>query len=289
MSAYVAPVPEMSPKAAQAIVALLQSRAGITIPADRTDLLRNRLIRRLRALRLDDFDSYLRLLEGPSAEAEAPLLVEALTTHTTSFFREGRQYQWLGATGLPELAAKGVGVERDLILWSAACSTGAEIWSAAMMIEEYGRRSFRPLSYRGTGTDISRAILAKAEAAVYTEAEIDGVPQELRRTYLMKSRPGREGSDGRPVYRIVPEMRARVAFLQANLVALDTAPRIFADVAFLRNVLIYFDRETQGRIVRGVVSRLRPGGFLFTGHAEALPELPDGLVTVASSIYRKDV
>jgi chemotaxis protein methyltransferase CheR len=147
--------------------------------------------------------------------------------------------------GLPELVARGAGVERELVLWSAACSTGAEIWSAAMVVEEYGRRLFRPLAYRGVGTDISRAILAKAEAAVYSEAEIAGVPEELRRAHLLKSRAGREGPDGRPAYRIAPEMRARIAFIQANLIALDKAPRIVADVAFLRNVLIYFGRPTR--------------------------------------------
>ncbi len=288
MNPHVQIVPEMSQETAAVIVALLQRRAGISIPQQKTDLLRNRLGRRLFELRLVDFDDYAEHLGGPNGAAEAVKMVEALTTHTTSFFREDKQYKWLASAGLPEMVERGLGVTQELLVWSAACSTGAELYSAAMVIEEFGRARCKPLLYRATGTDISRPILAKATSAVYTESEIAGVPEDLRRTYILKSRNGRTGADGRPLYRIAPETRARASFLQANLIALDQAPRIAADIVFLRNVLIYFNRTEQNRIVRSVVARLRDGGYLLTGHAEALPDVPPGLRAVMSSVYQKD-
>lgn len=282
-------IPEMSPQTARTIVGMLRDRAGIAIPHDKTDLLRNRLGRRLRDLGLEDFDSYGRLLASPAGAIEAVRMVEALTTHTTSFFREGRQYEWLAAVGLPDLVANRVGLERDLTLWSAACSTGAEIYSAAIVIAEFSRRRALSLRWRGLGTDISRQILARAETGVFTEVEIAGIPEALRPTSLLRGRAGGPQSrDGTPLYRIVPELRTRISFAQANLMALDDGPTIAADLVFLRNVLIYFERADQDRIVSGVVRRLRPGGYLLTGHAEALPAPPPGMIAIESSIYRKD-
>src|SRR5690606_10778404 len=136
--------------------------------------------------------------------------------------------------GLPSLVEDGAGIDRKLTVWSAACSLGSEMWTAAMVLEQFSQARKGGLMWEVMGTDVSRQILRQAAAAVFTEDQIAGIPDDLRRSYLLRSR-------GEPrLYRIVPELRSRARLAWANLVDLDRKLQITADVAFLRNVLIYF-------------------------------------------------
>lgn len=267
-------------------MALARESAQLNVDPGKVDFLRLRLSRRLRALDLADFDAYEAMLRADPAGPERACLVEALTTHTTSFFREKHQYDWLAGDGLDLLGRDGRGFDQPLTVWSAACSTGAELWSAAMVLADRASRPGGLRRFRLFGTDISRPILRKAASATYTEEEIAGVPGGLVARFLMRSKAG-HGPDGKRFYRIAPELRTQASFAVANLTDPAGLPPIAADVVFLRNVLIYFEPAVQVQVVDAVAARIRPGGFLLTGHAEAIPPRPK-LVPVGPSIYRRE-
>jgi chemotaxis protein methyltransferase CheR len=284
-AASVAAERAITPAQCRFFVGLARATARLNLDPAKTDFLQLRLSRRLRALGLSDFDAYEALLRDEPDGAEALCLVEALTTHTTSFFRESAQFDWLAGRGLDALTQAGAGFERPLILWSAACSTGAELWSAGMVLADAAARPGGLRRFKLFGTDVSRPILRKAASATYDEDEIAGVSADRRVRHLLRSRaPAR---DGRRFYRIAPELRERASFAVANLADEASLPPLAADVVFLRNVLIYFDAPTQAAIVQSVSRRIRQGGCLLTGHAEALTAQP-GLRAIGPSIYRKE-
>lgn len=284
---YVATGPKLSDSHARILVETARKVAGVAIAADKLSFLELRVGRRLRELGCPDFESYIALLQGPQGAAEAKCVAEALTTHTTSFFREKAHYDWLAREGLPALAnrrtdtGQKAGPGQKLVVWSAACSLGSEMWSAAMLLDRFAAGRADGLSWEVVGTDVSRRILRRAATAVFTQEEIAGIPEDFRRRYLMRAR------GPKAVYRIVPELRAHARLAWANLIDLDPRLRLSADVVFLRNVLIYFTPPDQERAVNSVVAHMKPGGYLMTGHSESLPTPPRMLRQIAASIYQK--
>ena len=273
--------PKLTAAQARTLIATAKRITGVAVSEDKIPFLELRVGRRLRELNCRDFESYIDMLRGSEGEVEARYLAEALTTHTTSFFREKLHYDWLTNEGLSALLENGAGRDHKLTVWSAACSLGSEMWTAAIVLDQFARNLPGGMSWDVVGTDVSRQILRRASAAIFTEDQISGLPDALRRVYLMHSR-------GAPrIYRVVPELRSRARLCWANLVDLDPRLSITADVVFLRNVLIYFQPEDQLRAVAGVVSRLRTGGYLMTGHSESLSDLPGNLRQIAASIYQK--
>lgn len=264
---------------------LAQKVSRIRIDPSREDFLRFRLSRRLRALDLKDFAAYEALLRSESKGRELRNFIEAITTHTTSFFRESHQYEWLQNSGLQQICKKGVGIDRPLVVWSAACSTGAELWSAAFILQDTVEtaRGFR--RYQLFGTDISKAILKKAESATYLGDEIKGVSTEHLSKYFLKSKSAID-AQGSYLFRIVPEIRKNATFGYTNLTERTALPDIGADIVFLRNILIYFNAAMQQQAIDNVVSKMRTGGALLTGHSETIPSHPK-LRSVGPSIYLK--
>jgi chemotaxis protein methyltransferase CheR len=275
----------LRPEDAALLCRIARDRGGLALSPEKRQLLEQRLSRRMRVTGHASYTHYIADLVRPGNDAELQAVIEALTTHTTGFFREPSQFDWLRKTGLPARIADGAGTERPLVLWSAACSTGAELWTAAMVTDRIARASFRPLRWRVIGSDLSARILKRASRAIYTEDEITGLPEDYRSDYLLRSRR-RQGSGH--IYRIVPDLRRTARLYRANLV--EAAPVLDAgvDAALLRNVLIYFDAPGRAAAVRNVMSRLLPGGYLLTGHTESLNPVPQGLSQIAPSIYRKD-
>ena len=269
--------PVISPGDVADLAALARDLVGITLTDRKAEFLMARLGRRLAANGLSDYVAYRRLVRDSRAEQVA--FAEALTTHTTSFFRERAQYDWLQSTGFPELHA--ANPRRDLVVWSAASSTGQEGYTALMSAQLARDAGLWNLGVRLIGSDVSRPVVRLAAQAVYTTEQIAGIPADLRRRFLLSSRK----RDGR--HRIVPDLRERASWRLGNLSTGEGLDGIAADVAFLRNVLIYFDEEVRARVVDNVYRRLRPGGYLLTGHTEAAHARRDGLEVVRPSIYRK--
>jgi chemotaxis protein methyltransferase CheR len=274
----------LRPDQAVIVSRIAREKGGLAIAADRVALLQQRLSRRLVATGHADFDGYITQLLRPGAEAELQNMIEALTTHTTAFFREASQFDWLRETGLPQLVEAGARRDQPLTFWSAACSTGAEMWTAAMVLDQFLLSEGGRLRWQVLGSDISGRILARASRAIFDEGEISGLPEEFRQRYLLRSRR-KHGTAH--VYRISPELRRHARLFQANLVEAPPPIDPPADVVMMRNVLIYFDAEGREAAVRNAMSRMRRGGFLMTGHTESLHPVPAGLVQVGSSIYVK--
>lgn len=275
--------PSIGPRDIDRLAAISDREAGISLGQDKVEFLINRLGRRISALGFNGFTPYCDLLEQPGSNAERRAFIEAITTHTTSFFREKLQYDWMLQSGFRELWNIGAGHSRHMAIWSAACSTGQELYSALIASQHARARNFPGMRFRGIGTDLSRRVVQKAETAVYVEEEIAGIPREMRPSCLLTSKSG----DGR--YRIVPELRRLTEWRTANLTAIGTLAGIEADIIMLRNVLIYFDEETQNRVIANVLSCLRPGGYLLTGHSETAHPRTHGLDVIRPTIYRKPI
>lgn len=271
----------ISPEDVARLGAIAYRESGIRIDATKADFLVARLGGRLAALGCATFSDYIRHLEGGGRGDEIRWFVESLTTHTTEFFRERTQYDWLSADGLPALWSAGTGRTRELVVWSAACSTGQELYSAAMILEDLSQRAMRGLRWRGIGTDISNGVLEPAALAVYRADEIGSIPPAYRVQSLLHGR-----RDPRLV-RIKPDIRCRTEWRRANLCSAGDLEGIRCDVVFLRNVLIYFDAGMRQRILRNVIARLQPAGYLLTGHSEPIDASAYGLTSIRPSVYRK--
>ena len=267
------------------LMSLIQSECGIVVAANKYPMIETRLRRRVRALglvSLADYCEYLRSAEGKLLES--PHLVDAVTTHKTDFFREPTHFDFLVGSAVPELAREyGSGTARPLLAWSSACSTGEEPYTLAMALSQYSaadeRRRFR---FSIQATDVSTGVLETARAAIYPETAVAPIPESLRRLYLLRSK-----ERGRALVRIHPEIRAAVSFRQLNLMDSDYGFREPLDAVFCRNVMIYFDRPTQERILRKIVATLRPGGYLFMGHAESLAGFELPLRQVVPTVHRR--
>jgi len=270
-----------------ALAALIQERSGIHLVPSKKGLLEGRIRRRLIALGLSSFSAYCARVLGPqAAEDEIARMIDAVTTNKTDFFREPAHFPFLTDVALPGLlAASGAssplqGAAPAITLWSAACSSGEEVYTLAMVLAEALRAGQR-FRYTILGTDICREVLDTAKRAIYPETCVAPVPLALRERYLLRSKSREEG-----LVRIAPALRAHTQFSQVNLLSLAGGPRQ-ADIIFCRNVLIYFDRATQHRVLSGLCRALPPGGYLFLGHSDSVTGFDLPLEPQIPSVYRK--
>lgn len=265
------------------IARLVEGEAGIKLPPGKRLMVEGRLRKRLRSLALPDFATYCAMLFRPGGlENELTYLINAVTTNKTDFFREPEHFDFLAETMVPGLIA--ARRERDPLIkvWSAASSTGAEAYTLAMVLDDLMnvRRDFR---YAILGTDISTAVLAQGQRAVYPAEMIAPVPPEMQQRYVMHARkPG-----PRREVRIVPELRQRVRFAHLNLMDESYPFDRDVDVILLRNVLIYFEKPDQEAVVNRLIGHLRPGGYLVLGHSESMIGTNLAIRQVAPAVFQK--
>ncbi len=261
----------------------VERETGIRLPEHKRGMVQVRVAKRVRALGLEHYSDYVRyVFSDRSGHAERVRLVDAITTNKTDFFREDQHFKYLAETAFPALLARepGLGKERPLVAWCAACSTGQEPYSLAMLLKSLEAIHGR-IDFTVHATDICCDALAAAERAVYSEELVRPVPEHMKRAYLLRSR-----DRSRRQVRIAPEVRSHVVFDRANLLS-DPQPVLGeADIVFCRNVLIYFNRETQGKVLRRILRAMRPGGYLFVGHSEGLLGFDLPIDRVATSVYR---
>jgi chemotaxis protein methyltransferase CheR len=257
-----------------ALAMLVKHHTGIILGEQKRNLIYSRLARRLRALKLESFAEYCDLLETAEGESEIGEMVNAITTNLTSFFRERHHFDFLGDEILkPLLKQPG---PRRLRIWSAGCSSGEETYSIAMVL-----RAAIPAGAEWDakilGTDIDTDMLARAKAGDYERERAASIPERYRR-YIG------DGGDGAAT--MAPELRALISFKPLNL--LDPWPmRGPFDAIFCRNVVIYFDKETQRGLFDRFAELLAPAGWLFIGHSETLFKVSDRFRLVGRTIYRK--
>ena len=257
----------------------IHEHAGIRLPMGKQTMLEGRLRRRLRATGAPSLDSYCQyVFAGRNLEEEGPYLINAVTTNKTDFFREPKHFDYLCDTLLPDLAAQGA---RNLHIWSAACSTGAEPYTLAMLLDDFISRH-RGMAYDILATDLDTEVIETARRGIYHSDMIAPVPADLRRKYVMFARHPQRNE-----VRIVPKLRAAVSFARMNLMDSRYPVGAEMDIIFCRNVLIYFDRPTQERVVARLADCLAPGGHLFLGHSETITGFDLPLVQVANTIFRR--
>jgi chemotaxis protein methyltransferase CheR len=231
---------------------LVREHTGIALSDAKRQLVYGRLARRLRALRLDDFSSYIELLEaGESGELEQ--FTNAVTTNLTSFFREAHHF--------PVLAEHVRKAREPVTIWCSAASTGEEPYSIAItLIEALGDKAN---AARVISTDIDTAVLAKAQAGVFTAEQVKALSPERLRRFFNKG----TGSNAGKV-RIRPEVAQLVKFSRLNLLDPSWSVKEPVDAIFCRNVMIYFDKPTQKKVLDRFAPLLKTNGLLFAGHSE---------------------
>jgi len=258
---------------------LLYEKSGILLTPVKKTLLEGRIRKRLVSLGFSNAHEYCEyLLSKQGQHEELESFINVLTTNKTDFMREYGHFQYLLEHGIPQLLKE----RKHLRFWSAACSRGAEPYTLAMVLQEYLRLNPNcGMTYQILATDISTKVLQEAILAIYAEEEIHPVPVEWRSRYLLRGRSHRKEQ-----VRIVPEIRAMVEFVHLNL--LDSFPwNNLIDVVFCRNVTIYFDRETQNRLVRKFLNSMYPDGLLIMGHSESLDMQVNPIRLCAPSIYQR--
>jgi chemotaxis protein methyltransferase CheR len=250
------------------VASLVRRRAGIVLTEDKSYLLETRLgpvLTRFGLASLGVLGEKLRALPGEVLERA---VVEALTTHESSFFRDGRPFDHLRGV-LPRLAG-GKGVAERVRIWSAACSTGQEAYSVAMLAAEVlGPAAAQRVEI--LATDISGDVVARAREGCFTQFEVQrGLPIRALMAHFAQ-----EGTH----WRVRPELRAMIRFEERNLLA-DCAPLGRFDVVFCRNVLIYFDAPTKTRVLEMLARQLQPEGVIYLGAAETVIGLTERLAPI---------
>jgi chemotaxis protein methyltransferase CheR len=253
---------------------LLHAHCGIALGAHKITMVQSRLNRRLRLLGLQTYEEYLRQLEDPESP-EWPEFINALTTNLTSFFREGHHF-----TRLPELLGPAVATARRVRIWSAGCSTGEEPYTLAMtLLRAFGAT----VPIQILATDLDTAVLNTAAAGIYPMTRIEDLDLEWKRLGFLKGKGTLQDK-----VRIRPELRQLITFQQLNLRdatwPLGNEP---FQAIFCRNVMIYFDKPTQRKLLKRYHDCLEPGGLLFVGHSEALLDNSLGFQSLGQTIYRR--
>ena len=276
--------PELTPRLFNAFSDYITDTLGIKMPSSKRTMLQSRLQKRLRQLQLDSFEKYYSFVfSSEGREQELHHLLDAVTTNKTDFFREPRHYDVLRKIVLPELLQnRRIGIRRPVKIWSAGCSTGAEPYTLAIVLSEFGEQ-VEGFGFSILATDISTKVLQVGFNAVYEEREANPIPMAIKKKYLLRSK-----DRSKPRIRIVPELRRLVEFRRLNLMDRDYSMANSMDVVFCRNVIIYFDRPTQNNVLSRLCRCLKPYGYLFMGHSETLNGFDLPLTQVASTVYRKN-
>lgn len=260
---------------------LIYQEAGICLNDEKKTMLELRIKRRLRALEMETPTEYCDYLLGEGGKrGELIHFLDVVTTNKTDFFRERRHFEFLARTALPEIQERWM-AGREIVVWSAGCSSGEEPYTLAMVMAEFAE-THSGFRYRVFGSDLSTEVLAKAERGVYSGEAAEAIPAELRQRYLLRGRDSHAET-----VRVVPELRRRVQFRRLNFMDSEYGITDRMDAIFCRNVIIYFDRATQEQILRKIVRHLAPGGYVFVGHSETLHGMDLPLEPIAPAIYRR--
>lgn len=249
------------------------------MPESKVTMLEGRLRRRVRALGLRSIEAYCEhIFTAAELGEEATHLINAVTTNKTDFFREAKHFDYLRDTLLPSLVANGA---RTIRCWSAACSTGAEPYTLAMTIADFADRAGGP-DFEILATDLDTDVLETARLGIYSAELVDPVPAPMRQKYVLVSR-----DRARKEVRIVPALRRKIGFGRLNL--MDDRYPVGApmDLIFCRNVLIYFDKPTQHKVVSRLCENLAVGGHLLLGHSESIAGFDLPLKQVANTIFKR--
>ncbi len=249
---------------------LIHRRAGIALGEQKRQMVYSRLSRRLRELDMSDFSDYLELLETSRDGDEWQSFINSLTTNLTSFFREAHHF--------PLLASHARKCKQPFTVWCAAASTGEEPYSIAItLIEALGERAS---AARVVATDIDTSVLTKASAGVFTTEQVSRLSAERLKRFFNRGTGANAGK-----VRIRPEVAAMVKFSRLNLLDPSWSVKEPVDAIFCRNVMIYFDKPTQNKVLGRFAPLLKPEGLLFAGHSENASLVNPIFKSVGQTVY----
>ncbi|WP_373888758.1 CheR family methyltransferase [Massilia sp. ZL223] len=257
--------------------ALIYQRAGISLADSKQEMVYSRLARRLRATGIQSFGRYLDDLEAGRMASEWESFTNALTTNLTSFFREAHHFPLLAE----HLLALHKRERRTLTVWCSAASTGEEPYSIAMTACEAFNTLTPPVQI--VATDIDTNVLATGANAVYPMERVDKLDTARLKRFFLKGKGGHEG-----MARVRPELRNLVSFKQLNLLADGWPVEGPFDAIFCRNVMIYFDKDTQRKILSRFVPLMKRDALLFAGHSENFLYVSDSLRLRGKTVYELD-
>lgn len=257
----------------------IAEHAGIALADSKQQMVYSRLVRRLRAKNIPDFDAYLKLLQSDDG-SELINFINALTTNLTSFFRENHHFEFLTESALPWLEVQNRN-SRKIKIWSAGCSTGEESYSIAMTVMEYFKDK-PEWDVEISASDLDSNVVQTAQNGIYAADRVKGIPKSRLKRWFLKGKGASEG-----MVRIKPELQRILNFRQLNL--LHTWPwKDGFDIIFCRNVVIYFNKDTQRVLFGRFHENMKDKGHLFIGHSESLNKVSDRFKLIGKTIYQRE-
>lgn len=252
---------------------------GIKLPPSKLSMLESRLNKKVKSLGLNNYKQFLDyIFSDEGKQADLLHVVDLITTNKTDFFREPEHFRFLTTVFLPQWQATAGG--RVLNIWSAGCSTGEEPYTLIMVLEEFKKRN-PTFSYNIFASDVSIRVIQSAHQGIYGADKMAAVPMEMRRQYFLRSKLQPD------LYRMKPEYRRKISYRRINLMddSYNVTPSDF-HIIFCRNVLIYFDKPTQERLIRKFGSHLHPDGLLFLGHSESIMGMSVPFKQLKPTVYQ---
>lgn len=270
---------QLAPHEFEEFQRLIYRVSGIQVPETKVTLLSNRIRRRAKAVGAESFGAYLKLLQSPAGRGEWDGFLSAVTTNETNFFRTESHFEWLQTEfvkDMTERCRQGSHSKR-IAIWSAACSSGEEPYTIAMCLAEE-RNKLADWSIAIDATDISEDMLSRARAGLYDDRAAVHIPEKLRKRYLQKEPDG-------VTWKVKDSLRQSVSLFRHNLI--EPNPRKDYDCIFLRNVMIYFSRESKQIVINHLVNSLADGGYLVIGPSEGVFDMLTMLQKRSTFVYQK--
>jgi chemotaxis protein methyltransferase CheR len=270
-------MPEMTEAEYHKLAQLIYSVSGISLKESKQTLLTSRLAGVLAQSGRKTFTEYYNSLIADTSGASVAALVDRITTNHTYFMREPAHFDFFRDTVLPYLKSKVT--DRDLRVWSAACSTGEEPYTLAMILDEFLDTEKSRWDCRVLATDLSEKVLKDASQGVYAPERIEPLPALWKQRYLTRHPDGN--------YEIADRIKKEVIYRRFNLIEPVYPFRKKFHVIFCRNVMIYFDADTRASIINKLYDMTEPGGYLFIGHSEAIDRSKSKYKYVLPAVYRR--
>lgn len=264
----------------QRLSSYIMSQFGIKLPPNKKTLLQCRLQKRLKTLQHSSFKEYVDyVFSSKGQQEEVWNMIDAVSTNKTDFFREPQHFEFLLDQGIEEYLQQ-TGKNR-LSVWSAGCSSGEEPYTLSMVLKE-ASQSGRFFDFNIVATDISESVLQHAVVGIYKEEKTHTIPADYKKKYLLRGKNNYEDK-----VRINSELRKKIEFRKYNLLSTDYAALGRFDFIFCRNVMIYFERDVQQRLLKQFCKILNPGGYLFVGHSESITGFTLPLKHIRPTIFKK--
>ncbi len=267
----------ITPEEFQRFRTLIYDESGISLSDQKQSLLASRLSKRLRDLDLGTFSEYYTKVMEDQTREEFTRLLDLISTNKTDFFREPKHFDFLRERIIPELERT-----KRIRIWSSACSTGEEPYTIAMTLYEAVQNPAQ-WDFKVLASDLSTRVLAKATLGVYNEDRFRDVPPDVVKRHFLRGRGDQTGA-----FKVKQHLADMITFRRLNLMDDRFPIKNPLDVIFCRNVMIYFDRPTQGTLVNKFHHYLKPGGYLFIGHSESLQWVTHPFKSLAPTIYQKE-